>query len=209
MGLVLVGMYLCLYAAIERIPLGIAITFQFVGPLGFSVAKSCRGVDLLWVFLAASGITLISPLGRLAIHPVGVSLALLSGLFLAAYIALATKVGRRFQKGKGLALAITVSAIALLPVGANASRVLVMDPHLFLVGLGVAILSAVVPFSLDAIVLKRTSAKTFSLLLSLEPAIAASIGWLVLDEQLSLRSLTGIMTIVMAAAGHSRFQSDC
>lgn len=209
MGLVLAGMYLCLYGAIDRIPLGIAIAIQFAGPLSLSAFKSCRGLDLVWVTLAATGIALLSPFGESNIDPVGAGLALLSGLLLAVYIALAAKTGSQFHRSDGLTLAVAVSAVSLLPVSISASRELLMFPGLLLVALGVAILSAVVPFSLDLMVLKRTSARTFGILLSLEPAIASLIGWLVLSEQLVSSALVGIGLIMLAAVGHSRFQSNC
>ncbi|MGF1569202.1 MAG: DMT family transporter [Nodosilinea sp.] len=207
MGLVLAAMTLCLYGAIARLPLGIAIALQFVGPLGLSAVQSCRRLDLAWVVLAATGIALLSPVGNANLDPLGMGLALLAGLLLAGYIVIATQVGHRFAQGEGAAIALSVSALALLPMG------LTTVPHLSLgflaVGAGVALLSTVVPLTLDSIVLKRTSAKTFGVLLSLEPAVAALLGLFFLGEQLIPRALVGIALVMVAAAGHARFQISC
>lgn len=209
MGLVLAAMTLCLYGAIARLPLGIAIALQFVGPLGLSAVQSCRRLDLAWVGLATTGIVLLSPFGNADLDPLGVGLALLAGLLLAGYIAIAPRVGSLFTHGEGAAIALSVSALALLPVGLSTGLALRLSPPLLAMGLGVAILSTVVPLTLDAIVLKGTSAKTFGLLLSLEPAVAALLGLVFLGEQLIPRALAGIALVMVAAAGHSRFQSSC
>lgn len=209
MGLVLAGMYLCLYGAIERIPLGIAVAVQFSGPLGLSATKSSRRLDFIWVFLAAMGIVLLSPFGQSIVDPIGVLLAFVSGLLLATYIILAKKVAINFAKGEGLALAISVGAVVLLPASINAGTELLTNPNLLLVSLGVAILSAVVPFSLDSIILKRTSTKTFGILLSLEPAIASLLGFIFLNQYLSFQALIGIALIMVSTIGQSQFAKDC
>lgn len=203
MGLVLGGVYLCFYGAIEQIPLGIAIAFQFVGPLGLAVLKSHKRLDLLWIGMAMAGLVLLSPLGQSRLNPLGVGLALCAGLLMAVYIMLAPHVGRRFHGQDGVALAMACSSIFLLPVTLHNSAAFVADPMLLLIGAGVACLAAIVPFCLDTVILQRTEAQTFGLWLSLEPAIATLIGWIFLGEQLNSQAVLGIILISIAAAGHS------
>ena len=116
-GLALVGMNLAFYEALDRIPLGVAVTIEFVGPLGVAVAGSRRALDLLWVGLAAAGILLLSDFGTADLDGLGVALALLAGGFWAAYIVLAARVGREYPGGQGLALAMVAGALMLAPVG--------------------------------------------------------------------------------------------
>lgn len=209
MGLVLAMMTLCLYGAIARIPLGIATALQFAGPLTLSAVRSCQRLDLVWIGLAAIGITLLSPFGSARVDPLGAGLALAAGLMLATYIAIADRISGVFRKGEGTAIAISTSALVLAPLGLHVGQVLIDVPELLAIGLGVAILSTVVPLTLDAMILKRTSAKTFGLLLSLEPAIAALLGLVFLGEYLIPRAIAGIALVMLAAAGHSRFQRPC
>ena len=209
MGLVLAMMMLCLYGAIARIPLGIATALQFSGPLTLSAVRSCQRLDLVWIALAATGITLLSPFGNAKIDPLGAGLALAAGLLLATYIAIADRISGLFREGEGTAIATSTSALVLAPLGLNVGPILIDVPQLLALGLGVAILSTVVPLTLDAMILQRTSAKTFGLLLSLEPAVAALLGLVFLGEHLIPRAIVGIALVILAAAGHSRFQQTC
>lgn len=204
-GAVMVGMNMAFYAAIARLPLGIAVTLEFVGPLGVAVVGSRRRLDLLWVTLAAVGIMLLSPLGRVSLDPLGVALALLAGAGWAAYILLNVRVGRAFQGGSGLALAMAVAAVVVLPVGLHEGGPLVGNPQLWLAGAGVALLSTVIPFSLEHAALKRMPAHVFGVLMSAEPAIAALIGVLVLGEALGLHGLLALACVSIATAGSARF----
>lgn len=205
-GLVLAGMNLSFYSAIERIPLGVAVTLEFVGPLGVAVAGSRRVLDLLWVVLAAGGIVLLSPLGEAKLDPLGVALALLAASFWAAYILLGARVGRAFPGGAGLAIAMSVAAVVLLPVGVLDGGAALLDPKLLIMGFGVALLSSAIPYSFEIEALRHLSTRVFGVLLSLEPAIAALVGFFILGEQLSLRAAIAISLVTLATVGASQFK---
>ncbi|MBA3789911.1 MAG: EamA family transporter [Rubrobacter sp.] len=207
-GLVLAGMNLSIYLSFDRIPLGIAVTLEFIGPLGVAVAGSRRALDFIWVALAATGILLLAPLGILGdtnLDPVGVAFALLAGLFWAAYILLSARVGRVFPGMAGLVIALLIGTLALLPVGVVSGGAALLDPNLLLAGLAVALLSSAIPYSLELQALRKLPARVFGVLMSLEPAVAALIGFVVLGERLGLRALLAVALVTLAAAGASRF----
>jgi inner membrane transporter RhtA len=174
-GVTIAAMNAAFYAAIARIPLGIAVTLEFVGPLGVAFVASRRRSDLLWAGLAAGGVLLLAPIGNLTIDPLGVGLALAAGGCWAAYILLNVRVGRTFAGGSGLALSMSVAALVLIPLGVASGRGMLLDPRVLLVGCGVAVLSTLIPFSLELEALRRLPARVFGVLMSLEPAIAALI----------------------------------
>ncbi len=203
-GLTIAAMNSCFYASIARIPLGVAVTIEFVGPLAVSVLGSRRRLDLLWSALAAAGIVLLAPWGGTALDPLGVLLALLAAAGWAAYIVLNVRVGRAFKGQTGLALAMGVAWVAALPLGFAVAGPVLGNPRLLLLGLGVAVLSTVIPFSLEHAALKRLPAKVFSVLMSVEPAVAALVGAIALKEALGLRALLALASVSMAAVGSAR-----
>ena len=206
-GLALAAMNLTLYLALDRIPLGIAVTLEFVGPLGVAVAGSRRLLDLLWAVLAAVGILLLAPLNILGdtdLDPVGVALALLAGCFWASYIVLSARTGSVFPGGTGLVIALCVATVALVPVGIIGGGLALLDPWLLLVGFGVAMLSSAIPYSFELEALRKLPARLFGVLMSLEPAVAALIGFLILGERLGLRALGAVTLVTVAAVGASR-----
>jgi len=205
-GLTIAGMNAAFYAAIARIPLGIAVTLEFVGPLGVAVAASRRRPDLLWAGLAAGGVVLLAPIGNVMIDPLGVGLALVAGGCWAAYILLNVRVGRTFAGGTGLALSMSVAALVLIPLGVASGRGMLLDPKVLLVGCGVAVLSTIIPFSLELEALRLLPARVFGVLMSLEPAIAAFIGWVALRETTGFRALVALTLIMVASGGASLFQ---
>ena len=198
-GLSLALMNLAFYLAIERVPIGIAVALEFVGPLGVAICNSRRWLDGLWVAMAAAGILLLAPVGGATLDPLGLLLALTAGGFWAAYILLAAKVGKALPGGAGLAMAMTIGAVALLPVGLWAGMAL--SPHLLLLGFGVALLSSALPYSLELEALRWMPVQVFGVLLSLEPAVAALVGFWVLKETLSLRAMIAIGLVTIAAVG--------
>ena len=207
-GLALVAMNFTLYQALDRIPLGVAVTLEFVGPLGVAVAGSRRVLDLLWVVLAAAGIVLLAPLGVLGetdLDPVGVALALLAGCFWASYILLSARTGSLFPGGTGLVIALCVGTVALAPVGIVGGGKALLDPGLLAAGFAVAMLSSAVPYSLELEALRKLPARVFGVLMSLEPAVAALVGFVVLGERLGLRALTAVLMVTIAAVGASRY----
>src|SRR5215216_6702798 len=200
-GLALAGMNLSFYGALDRIPLGIAVTLEFTGPFAVAVAGSRRASDLLWVALAAGGIVLLSPGIHGSLDTTGALLALLAGAFWASYIVLAARVGRAFSGGQGLTLAMVVATIVLLPAGIAAGGSDLEDPALLAAGLAVALLSSAIPYSLELEALRRLPNGTFGVLMSLEPAVAALVGLVALGQDLSANEVVAIALVVAASAG--------
>jgi inner membrane transporter RhtA len=203
-GLTLAGMNLAFYSALDRIPLGVTVTLEFVGPLGVAVVGSRGRLDLLWVGLAAAGILLLSDFGSGNLDGVGVALALLAGCLWAAYILLSARVGRVFPGGSGLAVAMIVAAAVLLPVGVGDAGADLLVPWILAAGAAVAILSSAIPYSLELEALRRMPPGVFGVLMSLEPGVAALAGFVVLDEDLVPRELVAILLVVAASAGAAR-----
>ncbi|HEU5348105.1 MAG TPA: EamA family transporter, partial [Ktedonobacterales bacterium] len=206
-GLILALMNFTFYAALSRIPLGIAVTVEFIGPLTVAAVGSRRALDVLWVVLAVVGIVLLAPLGLLGtvpVDPLGLLLALGAGACWGAYILLSARVGRAFPGGIGLSLAMVVGALVLLPIGIAGAGSALLNPRLLLLGAAVGVLSSVVPYSLEIAVLRRMSPSTFGVFMSLEPAIAALVGWLVLRETLELRAIVALVLVTTAAIGATR-----
>lgn len=200
-GLALAGMNATFYAAIARLPLGVAVTLEFVGPLGVAFAGSRKLLDLAWVVLAGAGVVLLAPLTGAALDPLGVALALIAGGFWAGYILIGTRVGRAISGGTGLAQAMAVAALVLLPVGVVGAGTRLLDARILLIGLGVAMLSSVIPFSLELEAMRRLPTRVFGILLSLDPAIAALVGLLVLHEAVGPRELAAMALIIAASVG--------
>jgi inner membrane transporter RhtA len=201
-GLALCAMNLTFYEAISRIPLGIAVTIEFTGPLAVAIALSRRRLDALWVVLAGTGILLLARGGG-DVETTGVLLALLAGVFWAAYILLSARAGQAFPGGSGLALAMVVGGVALLPVGIAGGGSDLLDPRLLAAGAGVAMLASAIPYSLELEALRRLPAQVFGILMSLEPAMAALAGFVILGEQLRARDIAAIVLVAAASAGAS------
>lgn len=201
-GLALGLMNWTFYEAIERIPLGAAVTFEFVGPLGVAVFGSRRAGDLVWVALAALGILLLSDAGGGGgLDPAGVALALFAGICWAAYILLSVRTGAVFAGGGGLALAMVVAALVALPAGLIQGGWSLLEPSLLLSGLVVALASSVIPYSLELEALRRLPPAVFGVLMSLEPAIAALAGLLILAQSLNATEVAAIVLVIAASAG--------
>jgi inner membrane transporter RhtA len=202
-GVVLAAMNLSFYEALDRIPLGIAVTIEFVGPLTVAVVGSRRRADRLWVVLAIAGILALTRGAVGGLNGLGVALALLAGALWGTYILLNARLGQAFEGSSGLTLAMCVAAFAALPVGiAGGGRLL--DPASLALGSAVGVLSSVIPYSFELEALRRISPPTFGVLMSLEPAIAALAGLLVLGQHLGARALLGIALVVIASVGASR-----
>jgi inner membrane transporter RhtA len=197
-GAALGCMNLSFYLALDRIPLGAAVTVEFLGPLAVAVLGSRRGRDLAAAGLAGAGILLLARGGDGALNPAGLALAALAGMCWAAYILLSSAVGRRVAGGSPLALAMVVASALTLPFGAGAA--ISADVPTLLTGAAVGVLSSVIPYSLELEALRTLPPRTFGVLLSLEPAAAALSGLVFLSETLSLRQWTGIGCVVLASA---------
>jgi inner membrane transporter RhtA len=200
-GLTLAAMNLSFYAALDRIPLGIAVTLEFTGPFAVAVAGSRRPSDLLWVALAAAGIVLLSPGVHGSLDMTGALLALVAGACWATYIVLAARVGRAFRGAQGLTLAMVVATVVLLPSGIIVGGSDLGDPGLLASGLAVALLSSAIPYAIELEALRRLPKGTFGVLMSLEPAVAALVGLVALGQDLSAEEVVAIALVVAASAG--------
>ena len=200
-GIVMACMNCAFYAAIDRIPLGVAISLEFTGPLGLSVLKSQRWRDGLWAAIAAIGIVLLTPLSGSTLNLQGMMLALLAGLFWALYIILAAELGPALPGVEGLSWGLAVGTVLLLPIGIATAGSALLNPRVLLIGLGVALLSTAVPYACEIIALRSLPIKVFGVMLSLEPMVGVLAGLLILGETLSARSLTACLLVSIAAAG--------
>ncbi|HEX2128644.1 MAG TPA: EamA family transporter [Solirubrobacterales bacterium] len=203
-GFALAAMNTSFYLALDRIPLGIAVTLEFVGPLGVAFALSRRRLDLVWAGLAAGGILLLSPAPGGDLDTLGVVLALVAGAFWAAYIVLSARIGRLAPGGGGLALAMVVGAVLVIPPGLADGGGELLDPGLLVAGFAVAMLSSAIPYSLELEALRRLPQGVFGVLMSLEPAVAAAVGFLILEQDLIAREIVAIALVVLASAGALR-----
>ncbi|MFL5894988.1 MAG: EamA family transporter [Thermoleophilaceae bacterium] len=206
-GLSLAAMNFTFYESLDRIPLGAAVTCEFVGPLGVAVFGSRRRLDLWWVALAAAGILLLATPGGGGLNAPGVILALVAGGWWAAYILLSVRVGRAFPGGGGLAIAMGVAAILILPVGIVDGGSGLGNPGVLAAGLGVAVLSSLIPYSVELEALRRLPPHIFGVLMSLEPAAAAIAGLIVLGQVLKANEWAGMALVIVASAGATRFAS--
>ena len=200
-GIALAGMNLCFYEALDRLSLGIAVTLEFVGPLGVAVLSTRRRVDLLWAALAAAGIVLLSGGLGGSVDATGTALALVAGFFWGAYILIGGALGRIFAGGIGLALGMAVSTVLVAPIGIAGGGGDLLDPRLLAIGLAVAVLSSVIPYSFEFEALRRLPPGVFGVLMSLEPAVAALIGLIALGQNLDPREIVAICLVVAASAG--------
>lgn len=213
-GLVFAAMNSSFYASLDRLPLGVAVTVEFVGPLGVAVFGSRRLLDLLWALLAAGGIVLLTPLTGVSgvsgvqIDLLGLALALFAGLCWAAYILISVRVGRSFPGGTGLALGTAVGAVLAAPLGIWQGGPQLLDWPLLVTGAAVALLSSVLPYSFELEALRKLPARVFGVLMSIEPAIAAIVGFFVLGEALGERELIALGLITAASIGATRFRAE-
>lgn len=202
-GVILGLMNLCFYLALARIPLGIAVTIEFLGPLAVALAGSRRWLDAFWAVLAAGGVVLLME-GRGDLNLVGFLFALAAGLCWGLYILVGAALGRHTTEGNGLALGMAIAALVAVPFGVAESGTALIQPWVLVAGLGVALLSSVIPYSLDLEALRRIPPRVFGILMSLEPAMAALIGLIVLHESLHWSQWIAVLCVVAASAGATR-----
>lgn len=205
-GLIIAGMNLCFYEAIARIPLGVAVTIEFIGPLGVAIVGSRKTLDFVWAAMAAGGVALLS-FGGGNVTTLGLLFALGAAAGWASYIVLGQRVGRLVPGPDGLALALAVGGFGLLPFGIAGAGSRLLNGANLATGLVVAILSSAVPFSLEFAALRRLSKQVFGILMSLEPAMGAAAGFFFLGQRLSLRDAIAIVLVIVASAGATRTAS--
>jgi inner membrane transporter RhtA len=207
-GLVLAGMNLSFYHAIQRIPLGVAVTIEFVGPLGVAVLGSRRRLDLVWVGLASVGILALLGGDPHRLDPLGIGLAVLAGVFWGIYIHVNARLGQAFSDGSGLALAMAVATVLAIPAGLIEAGSRLVSPHALVLGAAVGVLSSAIPYSFEMEALRRIATNVFGVLMSLEPAVAALIGFVVIGQSLGLREVAGIGLVVAASLGASQTATE-
>jgi inner membrane transporter RhtA len=200
-GLALGAMNFLFYCALARIPLGLAVTLEFVGPLGLALSGSRRWTDVVWALLAAGGIALIAPWGGAGLDLPGAALALAAGGCWVVYIVLGRRTAAVLPGTQAVAVGMLFAAALVLPFGAAGGSLLKLTPHLFLLGALLALFSSVLPFSLEMQAMKTLPTRTFSILMSLEPVAAALSGWLLLGERLTLSQWLAVAFIVVASMG--------
>jgi inner membrane transporter RhtA len=208
LGIVLVSMNVTFYEAIDRLPLGIAVTVEFLGPLAVAVLGSRRALDLLWVALAAGGVALLADAGGREVRPFGILFAAAAGFCWALYILLGIRVGRVFSGATGLAPAMVLGAVLIAPWGLVSSWHHLREPQLVGASVGVGLLSSALPWSLELEAMRRLSSYVFGVVLSLEPAVAALSGFVLLHEHLRTRSWVAIALVVVASAGSALRRPD-
>ncbi|HXF78692.1 MAG TPA: DMT family transporter [Usitatibacter sp.] len=202
-GVILGSMNLCFYLALTRIPLGITVTIEFLGPLAVALAGSRRWLDAFWALLAAAGVVLLME-GRGGLDLVGFMFALAAGTCWGLYILLTAALGRHTTEGNGLALGMAVAALVAVPIGVAQAGAALVEPWVVAAGLGVALLSSVIPYSLELEALRKMPSRVFGILMSLEPAMAALIGLVVLHESLQWSQWIAVLCVVAASAGATR-----
>ncbi len=200
-GAVLAIMNLCFYASLTRIALGPAVTVEFLGPLLLAVVTSRRRLDSLWALLAFVGVAALSWEGPgQRVDAVGLALAAAAGAAWAAYIVLSQRLGAAAPGFGGLAVAVAAAAFVAAPVGIAQGGSRLVEPHVLLFGAAVGVLSSAVPYALEFLALRRLAASTFGILMSIEPVVAAVIGFALLREGLRAVQAAGIVLVCVASA---------
>jgi inner membrane transporter RhtA len=202
-GLSLGAMNMVFYFAIERIPIGLGVTLEFVGPLVLAIFSSKKAVDFIWVILAAVGIALIAPWTDKGLDLIGVLLALLAGAFWAAYILLGGRISKLMKGGEAVAVGMLFATILILPFGFAGGGLNHLNPKLLALGAALALLSSAIPFTLEITALKQLPPRTFSILMSLEPAMASLAAFVFLQEYLTVVECAAVACVVIASAGSS------
>ena len=200
-GLTLGAMNFLFYCALARIPLGLAVTLEFIGPLVLALTGSRRGLDAVWVLLAGAGIALITPWNSRGLDPLGMAFALAAGGCWAGYIVLGRRAAGLLPGPVAVTVGMLFAALPVLPFGVVSGSLLALTPPLLLLGVGLALFSSVLPFSLEMHALKTMPTRTFSILMSLEPVAAALSGRLLLNEQLTGAQWLAVGSIALASAG--------
>ena len=203
-GLALALMNGLFYEAIARVPLGTTVTIEVLGPLILSVVVSRKASAWLWAVLAFAGVAILGWGGFEQLDPVGVALACGAGIMWVAYILLSARTGQRFERLDGLAIAMSIGAIVTAPFGILSAGAPLFHVNVLLVGVAVAVLSSAIPYGLELLALRRLPAATFSILMSLSPALAATAGLVILHQALTLPDAVAIVLVVIASMGAVR-----
>jgi inner membrane transporter RhtA len=205
LGVVMSGMNLIFYLSLRTVPLGTAVTVEFLGPLLLALAQTRRLIDMLWALLAGAGVALLGLHGGSAAPIGGLLLAFLAGLFWAGYIVCSARLGGLVPGTGGLTVSLAVAALIVLPFGAHGATAVVHRPILLLASVGVALLSSVISYGLEINALRRIPTRVFGILMSLEPAAAALAGLLLLGQRLPVVGVAALVLVTLASAGVTLF----
>ncbi len=200
-GITLALLNALFYEALARVPLGATITIEVLGPLVLSVVMSRRASSWLWAVLAFAGVLILSQGSFGDLDPVGVAFAFGAAAMWAGYILLSAGTGTRFPRLDGLALAMTVGAVITVPFGIASAGPVIFQPGILLLGAAVAVLSSTIPYTLELIALRRLPSATFSILMSLTPAIATAAGFLILGQKFTGVAFAAIGLVIAASIG--------
>ena len=206
-GVVLASMNGLFYLALERLPLGVTVTIEVLGPLALSIITASGVARWLWAGLALAGVVALGAGGWDRLDPLGVLFALAAAVSWALYILASARVGREFPRLDGLALAMTVGAVLALPFGVAQAGEVLLRGEILALGAAVALLSSTVPYALELIALRRLPASAFAIMMSLGPATASVAGFLLLGQHLSWLELCGIALVIAASIGAVRSAS--
>ena len=209
LGALLAAMNSAFYQAVDRLPLGVAVTVEFLGPLVVAVAASRRRLDVLWVAMAAAGVALFAggPAGG-SVTALGLGFALLAAAGWAGYILVAKRVGHRWPGTQGLSVSLAAAAVLLAPFGAAHGISAMSDPSLAALALGVSVFSTALPYTLELNALRRMSARVYGVLACFEPIVAAIVGWILLSQSLTAWEGLAAVLIVAASIGVTRESSE-
>lgn len=191
------------YVALSRIPLGLAVALEFIGPLLLAVSGSKRIIEFLWVLLAAAGIAFIAPWNSKGIDLFGASMALLAGFFWASYIVLGRRASAVLEGKQAVTIGMIFATAVILPFGIAGGGFAHFNSSMIFPGIALALLCSAIPFSLEIYALKHIPAKTFSILMSLEPAVGAICGMIFLKEFLTFNEWAAVALVVIASTGSS------
>ena len=207
LGAALAAMTFCFYSSVQFLPLGVAVALEFTGPLALALFGSRRALDVVWALLAGLGVLFLSPILGAKIPLEGLMWVSGAAVMWAAYILMSARVGQRFEGGGGLALSLSVASLCILPAAllqmTPQTGAALLEPTLWATSILMALLASVIPFSLEMEALRRLPTRVFSVLLSLEPALAALVGLLILHEKLGWVQVGAILLVVGASMGSS------
>ncbi len=196
-------MNLLFYSSLQYLPLGLAVAIEFIGPFTLALLTSRRLTDFVWLLLAMAGLALLLPWGDgpLAADPKGIAFALAAGAMWALYIVFGQKASRILPGGHVTSIGITIASLITVPIGLVHSGGAMFAWSSLAVALGVALFSSAIPYSMDMVALRRLPARTFGIMMSLEPAVAALSGLILLGEGLTLRQQFAIGCVMIASFG--------
>ncbi|MEN8655339.1 EamA family transporter [Streptomyces sp. 21So2-11] len=206
-GTLLAVHHLAFYEAVGRIPLGAATTIEFLGPFAITLATSRRPLDLLWPLLAAIGVLILGK-GGISLNLAGIGFAAAAGACWAGYILVSARLAQRVSDGRGLALAVAWGALLSMPYGIAQGGSQLLDPRVLLLAAAVAVLSSVLPYSFNLEALRRMPPRVFGILTSLEPAVGAVVGLVLLGQHLSALQSVGIAAVAAASIGSTRAAAE-